>query len=163
MRFINSFLCISTRRISHGTNSAKQSSSFDKVRICVIPFSCRNKSWRHFASWGNKNLQLLTQKEAFMMNTTTTITLNDRFSMIKKSNGFQQQQPQHRGRSRSRSRSRQQPLELRGSRRNQRLLTQLEKQHKMRLALKLKNVSVKRDFEMLIFKLFDLSIYRRAS
>lgn len=76
------------------------------------------------------------------MNTTTTITLNDRFSMIKKSNGFPQQ-PQ-RGRSRSQSRNRQQQQqqqELRGSRRNRKLLDQLEKQHKMRLALKLKNVS----------------------
>lgn len=76
------------------------------------------------------------------MNTTTTITLNDRFSMIKKSNGFPPQAP--RGRSRSQSRNRQQapPPSLQGSRRNRQLLDQLEKQHKMRLALKLKNVSM---------------------
>lgn len=80
------------------------------------------------------------------MNNSTTITLNDRFSMIKKPIGFQQvqQQPQ-RGRSRSRSRGRsqqqkKQPIGLHGSRRNQKLLDQLEKQHKMRLAMKLKNV-----------------------
>lgn len=90
------------------------------------------------------------------MNTTTAITLNDRFSMIKK-------QPSQttlgggggvvgaanvgvvRGRSRSRSRSRGPPKrqsadQLRGSRRNQMLLNQLERQHKLRVAMKLKNV-----------------------
>lgn len=71
------------------------------------------------------------------MNNSTTLTLNDRFSMIKtNTNGFPQ-----RARSGSRSRGRQQPANLRGSTRNRRLLDQLEKQHKMRLALKLKNVS----------------------
>lgn len=75
------------------------------------------------------------------MNTTTAITLNDRFSMIKK-------QPSQnnvaggngRARSRSRSRNRRQ-AELRGSRKSQLLLKQMERQHKMRVALKLKNVS----------------------
>lgn len=75
------------------------------------------------------------------MNTSTTLTLNDRFSMMKTmNNGRPQQQPQ-RGRSRSRSRNQQANQELRGSTRNRKLLDHLEKQHKMRLALKLKNVS----------------------
>lgn len=78
------------------------------------------------------------------MNNSTTITLNDRFSMIK-TNGATQG-----GRARSRSRSRGRPIQprqpqtnvnLRGSTRNRKFLDQLEKQHKMRLALKLKNVS----------------------
>ena len=69
------------------------------------------------------------------MNNTTTITLNDRFSQIKKPQGNPQQQ---RGRSRSRSRG----PNLQGSHRNRSLLDQLEKQHKMRMALKLKNVSM---------------------
>lgn len=73
------------------------------------------------------------------MNKTTTITLNDRFSMIKQTSN----QPRGRSRSRSRSMNRRQPsdTQLRGSRKNQKLLDQLEKQHKMRLAMKLKNVS----------------------
>jgi hypothetical protein len=74
------------------------------------------------------------------MNKTTAITLNDRFSMIKQTGS----QPRgDRSRSRSRSMNRRQPSDsqLRGSRRNQKLLDQLEKQHKMRLAMKLKNVS----------------------
>lgn len=74
------------------------------------------------------------------MNNTTTITLNDRFSMFK-SNGSQPQgQQKGRPRSRSRSRGQQQPAALRGSTQNRKLLNQLEKQHKMRMALKLKNV-----------------------
>lgn len=73
------------------------------------------------------------------MNTTTAITLNDRFSLIKSPNGAPNAQ---RGRSRSRSRSRAtRPQQLRGSVQNRKLLDQLEKQHKMRLAMKLKNVS----------------------
>lgn len=83
------------------------------------------------------------------MNNSTTITLNDRFSMIKKTNGFPPQPAQgasSRSRSRSRGTSRGRPqqqtnINLRGSTRNRKLLDQLEKQHKMRLALKLKNVS----------------------
>lgn len=77
------------------------------------------------------------------MNTTTAITLNDRFSMLKKA---QSQSRLIRGRSRSRSRSRgpsnQAGGDLRGSRRNRILLSQLERQHKMRIAMKLKNVKI---------------------
>jgi len=79
------------------------------------------------------------------MNTTTAITLNDRFSMIKKQPS-NTSIPEQRGRSRSRSRTRgaqKQPQpDLRGSRRNQMLLNKLERQHKLRMALKLKNVSI---------------------
>lgn len=79
------------------------------------------------------------------MNTTTAITLNDRFSMIKKQPS-NTSIPEQRGRSRSRSRTRgaqKQPQpDLRGSRRNQMLLNKLERQHKLRMALKLKNVSL---------------------
>lgn len=76
-----------------------------------------------------------------MMN-TTAITLNDRFSMIKKPS---QTRIAARGRSRSRSRGPSAPRQqkgavLRGSQENRQLLSQLERQHKMRLALKLKNV-----------------------
>lgn len=77
------------------------------------------------------------------MNTTTAITLNDRFSMIKKQPS-NTSIPEQRGRSRSRSRTRggqKQQADLRGSRRNQMLLNKLERQHKLRMALKLKNVS----------------------
>lgn len=78
-----------------------------------------------------------------MMN-TTAITLNDRFSMIKTPS----QTRIARGRSRSRSRGpSQQPRQqkgasLRGSQQNRQLLSQLERQHKMRMALKLKNVRI---------------------
>lgn len=73
------------------------------------------------------------------MNNTTTITLNDRFSLMKKPLGNAPQN--QRGRSRSRSRGRQtRPANLQGSRRNRTLLDALEKQHKMRVALKLKSV-----------------------
>lgn len=74
------------------------------------------------------------------MNSTTAITLNDRFSMIKKPS----QTNLARGRSRSRSREprqrQQRGVDLRGSQRNRALLDKLERQHKMRIALKLKNV-----------------------
>lgn len=95
------------------------------------------------------------------MNNSTTITLNDRFSMIKKPNGFQQPQG-GRGRSKSRSRGRsqqqqKQPVGLHGSRRNQKLLDQLEKQHKMRLALKLKNVKLYLNITVKIIKLLSLT------
>jgi hypothetical protein len=76
------------------------------------------------------------------MNKNTAITLNDRFSMLQKSEQVQGR----RGRSRSRSRGRQQQRNsngggrLQGSRRNQALLDKLEKQHKMKLALNLKSV-----------------------
>lgn len=83
------------------------------------------------------------------MNSTTAITLNDRFSMIKKPAMPQAprvNRSQIRGRSRSRSRdpraARQRSVDLRGSHRNQALLSQLERQHKMRIALKLKNVRI---------------------
>lgn len=65
--------------------------------------------------------------------------------MFKPSTGASQP-VQQRGRTRSRSRSRgrpqqrQQSADLRGSQRNRKLLDQLEKQHKMRMAMKLKNV-----------------------
>lgn len=77
-----------------------------------------------------------------MMN-TTAITLNDRFSMIKTPS----QTRIARGRSRSRSRGPSQPRQqkgatLRGSQQNRQLLSQLERQHKMRMALKLKNVRI---------------------
>jgi hypothetical protein len=94
-----------------------------------------------------KNSNLSKQKPT--MNTSTTLTLNDRFSMMK--SPLQMAPQPGRGRSRSRSRGRQQQqqirprgTDLRGSKRNQKLLTQLEKQHKMRLAMKLKNVSLRR-------------------
>lgn len=85
------------------------------------------------------------------MNTTTAITLNDRFSMIKtpsqtRLNRGGSQTRNSRGRSRSRSRGpstpqrQQKEAYLRGSRSNRLLLNQLERQHKMRMALKLKNV-----------------------
>lgn len=79
------------------------------------------------------------------MNSTTAITLNDRFSMIKKPSQTQIT----RGRSRSRSREprqrqmqqrQQRGVDLRGSQRNRALLDKLEQQHKLRMALKLKNV-----------------------
>lgn len=77
---------------------------------------------------------------------TTAITLNDRFSMIKTPS----QTRIARGRSRSRSRGPSQPRQprqqkgatLRGSQQNRQLLGQLERQHKMRMALKLKNVRI---------------------
>jgi len=82
------------------------------------------------------------------MNNSTTLTLNDRFSMIKQTNGFPTQQGGRglasRSRSRSRGRQQQGNGNLRGSNRNRKLLDQLEKQHKMRLALKLKNKSILR-------------------
>lgn len=86
----------------------------------------------------------LFKQKITTMNNTTTITLNDRFSMIKKTNGFPPQAQGGRARSRSRSRGRPQQtnVNLRGSTRNRKLLDQLEKQHKMRLALKLKNVRI---------------------
>lgn len=77
------------------------------------------------------------------MNSTTAITLNDRFSLIKKPS---QTNMAGRGRSRSRSREprqrqrQQRGVDLRGSQRNRALLDKLERQHKMRMALKLKNV-----------------------
>jgi hypothetical protein len=83
----------------------------------------------------------------------TAMTLNDRFTLIKTTSfPTQTQATGRRSRSRSRSRGRipqqqaqQQKrggaVDLRGSKRNQKLLTQLERQHKMRIALKLKNVS----------------------
>ena len=75
---------------------------------------------------------------------TTAITLNDRFSMIKTPSQTRIQ-PNARGRSRSRSRGPSTPRQqkgatLRGSQQNRQLLNQLERQHKMRMALKLKNV-----------------------
>lgn len=77
---------------------------------------------------------------------TTAITLNDRFSMIKTPSQTRIQSVAPRG-SRSRSRSRgpstprqQKGATLRGSQQNRQLLNQLERQHKMRMALKLKNV-----------------------
>lgn len=82
------------------------------------------------------------------MNTTTAITLNDRFSMIKKQPS-NTSIPEQRGRSRSRSRTRgtQKPqADLQGSRRNQMLLNKLERQHKLRMALKLKNVNILRQY-----------------
>lgn len=74
------------------------------------------------------------------MNTSTAITLNDRFSMIKKQPS-NTSIPEQRARSRSRNRQQPQSPELRGSRRNQALLNKLERQHKLRVALKLKNVN----------------------
>lgn len=78
------------------------------------------------------------------MNSTTAITLNDRFSLIKKPSQTRVAQGRSRSRSREpRQRQRQQQqrgVDLRGSHRNQALLNQLERQHKMRMALKLKNV-----------------------
>jgi hypothetical protein len=87
-----------------------------------------------------------------MMNSSTAITLNDRFSLSMRKP--QQQTQGMRSRSRSRSRSRpmtinrgrgrqQQRDTLQGSQRNRALLSQLERQHKMRMALKLKNVRIK--------------------
>jgi hypothetical protein len=94
------------------------------------------------------------------MNSSTAITLNDRFSLSMKKPQQQQQQQTQGMRSRSRSRSRgpavngnrgrqtmnrgrsQQRDALRGSQRNRTLLSQLERQHKMRMALKLKNVTI---------------------
>lgn len=76
------------------------------------------------------------------MNKSTSITLNDRFTIISKTIDVRPQTQPRRARSRSRSRGRQpQPQTLQGSNQNRTFLNQLEKKHKMRLALKLKNVS----------------------
>ncbi|KAG5679665.1 hypothetical protein PVAND_009220 [Polypedilum vanderplanki] len=77
------------------------------------------------------------------MNTTTAITLNDRFSMIKKDPSQNSVNSKNgRARSRSRNRNRRSASQLRGSRKSQQLLKQMERQHKMRMALKLKNKSI---------------------
>lgn len=78
------------------------------------------------------------------MNATTTLSLNDRFSMFKSSNGASAPRARSRGRSSSRTRQPrgrpQQAARLGGSTRNRQLIDKMDKQHKMRLALKLKNV-----------------------
>jgi hypothetical protein len=65
---------------------------------------------------------------------STAITLNDRFALIKKSSNTSMPA---RNNSRARSPA---PNKMKGSRRNLMLLKQLEKQHKIQLANKLKNV-----------------------
>jgi hypothetical protein len=103
------------------------------------------------------------------MNNTTTISLNDRFSLIKKPITSPQQQQPQRGRSRSRSRGRQQsqpkPANLQGTRRNRVLLDQLEKQHKMRLAMKLKNVRKRSfmDISFAVSSIFRLFFHTQKS
>lgn len=86
---------------------------------------------------------------------STSITLNDRFLMLQKSDLGAGSGGGGRGRSRSRSRGRQQPQisrnanngRLQGSRRNQKLLTAFETQLKARATLR--NVSCCRMFDMI--------------
>ncbi|CRK97714.1 CLUMA_CG011093, isoform A [Clunio marinus] len=78
------------------------------------------------------------------MNTSTRLTLNDRFSMIKQGNGVLPKQQRGRSRSRSQTRRPSRQLSQGGPRKNRQLLDQLEKQHKMRMAMKLKNKSIMR-------------------
>ena len=71
------------------------------------------------------------------LNNSTRISLNDRFTIMK--SVVPSSPSQDRGRSRSRSRTRQTNTP-RGSMTNCKLVEELDRKHKMRSALKLKNV-----------------------
>lgn len=74
------------------------------------------------------------------VNSSTKLSLNDRFTIIQTVGPKTTSSPQRRNRSRSRSASRSRINNEKASVRNRKLLEQLDQKHAMRAALKIKRV-----------------------